>query len=202
MEHTGIASREEIHEKGYWHQSFHCWLIRHDSGCQYVLFQQRGPQKKVYPNQFDITAAGHLIAGETAKNGIRELNEELGLSIAFEDLIPLGIRCNVAIIGSIIDREFCHVYLLESNIPLDNYKLQAEEVTGIVQMELHDGMRLFALEVEAVPVSGFLVDEKGFKHSVEICVSKKDIVPRLDNYYMKVFIMAERYFHRKKYLAI
>src|SRR5207302_643541 len=87
LEHIGIVSREEAHKRGHWHQSFHCWLIRRDNGCQYVLFQQRGPQKKVYPGKYDITAAGHLTAGETEKNGIRELNEELGLSPAFENLI-------------------------------------------------------------------------------------------------------------------
>ena len=202
MMHLGAAPRNEVHEKGHWHQSFHCWLIRHSNNRQYVLFQRRGPDKKIYPNTLDITAAGHLLADETLADGIRELNEELGLYVKFEDLVPLGIRCDVAIIGSITNREFCHVYLLESSIPLNTYKLQPDEVTGIVQMEINDGMKLFAGEVKSVPVSGFQVDEKGIKHRIEIKVSKEDIIPRLDGYYMKVFIMAERYFQGNSYLTI
>lgn len=202
MEHIGVVPRDEAHDKGYWHQSFHCWLIRRENGKEYVLFQRRGPQKKLYPNTLDITAAGHLVSGEAPESGIRELNEELGLSKKIEELIPLGIRCDVAIIGSITNREFCHVYLLESNLQLDAYKLQPDEVTGLVQMELYDGMKLFSDEVKSVPVSGFQVDNDGVKHKIEINVAKEDIIPRLDGYYMKVFIMAERHFKGNHYLAI
>lgn len=202
MKHLGSASRGEVHDKGLWHQTFHCWLIKRENGREYVLFQRRGPQKKVFPNTLDITAAGHLLVGETVEDGIRELNEELGLSKTYEDIIPLGIRHESAIIGAITNREFCHVFLLENNIPLDEYKLQPDEVTGIVQMEIHDGMKLFSGEVDAVPVSGFQVDENGIKHKIEISVSKGDIIPRIDGYYMKICIMAERYFQGNPYLAI
>jgi isopentenyldiphosphate isomerase len=202
MKHIGIASRDEVHEKGYWHQTFHCWLIRRENENHYVLFQRRGTQKELYPDKLDITAAGHLTSGETPEEGIRELKEELGLPVAFEDLISLGIRCEVAIIGRITNREFCHVYLLASNFPLDAYTLQPEELSGLVQMELYDGMKLFSGEVEEVPVSGFRIDEKGAKCKIESTVSKVDIIPRLDGYYMKVFIMAERYFQGNPYLSI
>jgi len=202
MKYLGVTSRDEVHKKGYWHQTFHCWLIRCENKKQYVLFQLRGTLKKLHPNKLDITAAGHLKAGETPADGIRELNEELGLSIQFEELIPLGIRYDIESIGEITNREFCHVYLLESNIPLEAYRLKTDEVTGLFQMELSEGMKLFANEVEAIPVRGIEVDEKGMMSRIEISISKEDIVPRLDSYYLKIFIMAERYFQGKRYLSI
>ncbi|MEK4700857.1 hypothetical protein MKX47_14755 [Solibacillus sp. FSL R7-0668] len=50
----------------------------------------RSKLKKDYPNQFDITAAGYLLATETVLDGVRELYEELGINIAFEELKALG----------------------------------------------------------------------------------------------------------------
>lgn len=202
MKHIGTASRDEVHAKGYWHQSFHCWLIRRDHNGKFVLFQRRGPEKKLFPSTLDITAAGHLTVGEGPKEGIRELNEELGIFAKFEDLISLGIRCDVVVIGSLTNKEFCHTYMLESNLPLDKYKLQPDEVTGLVQMNIDDGLRLFADEVKSVPVSGYQVDDEGNVAEINIQVTKEDIIPRLDRYYTKVFIMAERYFQNLKYFAV
>lgn len=202
MKRIGSASRDEVHETGAWHQSFHCWIIRRSGEKRYLLFQRRGPQKKVYPNILDITAAGHLTVGESPAEGIRELNEELGLNKAISDLTYLGIRCDVAIIGSVTNREFCHTYLLESNIPLEDYRLQPDEVTGIVQIDIQDGIRLFAGEIDRIHASGHQVDEQGVKRRIEMEVSAKDIIPRVDRYYLKVCMMAERYFEGSPYLAI
>ena len=202
MKHIGTAPRAEVHAKGHWHHTFHCWLLRRDGDRKFVLFQRRGPDKSLYPNTLDITAAGHLTAGETPADGIRELEEELGVKVDFGNIIPLGIRCDVAIIGTMINREFCHTFMYESGLPLDSYKLQLEEVSGLVEMEIKDGLNLFSQQNQLVPVSGYQVDAAGKKRPVEINVSEADIIPRLDHYYLKVFIMAERYFQGKRSLAI
>lgn len=202
FKHIGTAPRNEVHRTGQWHQSFHCWLIRRVNKRQYVLFQRRGPEKSIYPNTLDITAAGHLTAGETPKDGVRELNEELGLNARYEDLVSLGVRCDVAIIGDVTNREFCHVYILESNRPLGEYKLQADEVSGLVQMEIRDCFRLFSGEAESVSVDGIELNKDGDKQSLSLTISQEDVIPRLDAYYLKVAIMAERYFTGVSYVAI
>ncbi|WNQ12825.1 NUDIX domain-containing protein [Paenibacillus aurantius] len=48
-----------------------------------LLLQRRHPGKDTYPGLFDITAAGHLEAGENVSDGIRELKEELGTDLFF-----------------------------------------------------------------------------------------------------------------------
>jgi len=194
MTHIGTATRSEVHANGYWHHSFHCWIIKQEGEDQYLLFQRRGPDKKLYPNTLDITAAGHLIVGEGPEQGIRELNEELGISAQFEDLTSLGIRCDVVKIGSVTNREFCHTFFLESDLALDAYKLQPDEVAGLVQMKLTDGLKLFTDQVDTVPIFGYQVNDKNVKQEINIEISKDDIIPRLDRYYLKILIMAERYF--------
>lgn len=77
----GIASREEVHRIGYWHEVFHCWIISDEAGVSYIYLQLRSEKKKDYPGLFDITAAGHLLANETIRDGVREIKEEIGISL-------------------------------------------------------------------------------------------------------------------------
>lgn len=61
-------SRDVIHAKGLWHETFHCWLVDGDE----VLIQKRSAAKKDFPGLFDITAAGHLLSDEKVMDGLRE----------------------------------------------------------------------------------------------------------------------------------
>jgi len=87
----GKAPREEVHRIGYWHETFHCWVTATQNGEDVVYLQRRSPDKKDYPGLFDITAAGHLTADETVQDGTREMAEEIGLEVNYDDLQPLGI---------------------------------------------------------------------------------------------------------------
>lgn len=203
MTHLGVRSREEVHSLGLWHHTFHCWIVRQEGAVRYVLFQRRGPEKLLFPNMLDITAAGHLQAGEKPEDGLRELNEELGMSCVVSDLIPLGIRIDVSNTNNVtINHEFCHTYLVVSHRPLDAYKLQADEVSGLVQIELNDGLQLFNGDAQAVRASGFQVDEEGKRYPIDIRVTRDDFIPRPDRAYLKVFIMANRYLDGIPYLAV
>ena len=106
------ATREKIHREGMWHETFHCFVINHEEG--HVILQQRAKQKKDFPGLIDITAAGHLLAGETPRDGIRELEEEIGLVRQFEQLFPLGVFLEELILGDLKDRERVHLFLTDS----------------------------------------------------------------------------------------
>ena len=92
FELIGQATRDDVHREGYWHQTFHCWIITHHDNNNYVLVQKRAAQKRTEPNKLDISAAGHLLAGETKENGIREVQEELGITASFSKMTDLGVR--------------------------------------------------------------------------------------------------------------
>ncbi len=202
MDHIGTATRTKAHREGYWHQTLHCWIIREGSDGYYVLFQKRSKNKKIHPNLFDVTAAGHILAGETPKDGVREVEEELGFPANFESLKSLGIRFNVSLSDSLKNREFCNTYLLEKNVPIEEYELQQKEVSALVQMRIEDGLKLFNGEIKSSPVSGFRIDDEGIRIDVDKKVTEENFVPSIDNYYLKIFIMADRYFNDEGPLVI
>src|SRR5574341_1276798 len=109
----GTKTRWEAHRDGDWHRTFHCWIVYRDAATRqdYMVAQRRGPDKHFFPNLLDITAGGHYAAGETVRDGLREVHEELGIEVDFERLIPLGVRLDVAVDGSIINREISDVFL-------------------------------------------------------------------------------------------
>ena len=110
----GVATRKDVHKLGYWHEAFHCWFISEEKGTNYLYLQLRSHKKKDYPNLLDITAAGHLLANETVQDGVREIKEEVGIDIPFQELIFLGIVDYCVIREDFIDKEIANVFLYKS----------------------------------------------------------------------------------------
>src|ERR671933_433987 len=48
--------------------------------------------KDTWPNKLDVTVGGHLGVGESVLDGIREVEEELGLTVVADELVSLGTR--------------------------------------------------------------------------------------------------------------
>lgn len=198
----GQETREQVHIQGLWHQTFHCWILTSHDDNYYVLVQKRSSNKKTEPNKLDISAAGHLKAGETKNDGLREVQEELGISPETSKIIDLGIRISAnGIPGKKCNREFCNVVFLEDNTPLINHNLQESEVSALVEIKVSDGLKLFSGEVDSIK-SNALFEVNGEKALEEMEIKTNDFIYRLDPYYLKVFIMADRYFKGERYLAI
>lgn len=201
-EKVGTAMKSEARKKGLWVASIHCWIVRPEKP-GYVLFQKRGADKTVFPNALDISAAGHYRSGEDIEDGVREISEEVGLEVAFQDLIPLGIKFDVAIAGDNIVREYCHVFLLKRDLAPHKYTLGEDEVEGLVEISIPDGLALFAGEKDQVIARGIEFNKRnGSWSTVSLPVNTGLFIPRTDPYYYKIFIMAERLLDGSKYLAI
>ncbi|MHC8521909.1 NUDIX hydrolase [Rossellomorea sp. H39__3] len=184
-ERIGKADREHVHSKGYWHETFHCWVAFHDQGRDIVYFQLRSMDKGDFPGLLDITAAGHLLDHEAVSDGIREVYEELGLTLAFEDLHPLGALKEELIDGPLIDREWANVFLLKQHVPFEAFQLQEEEVAGIFAAGLDDVEKLIEGEKDSIPVDGFRI-RKGKKEFISSKVALNAFVPHEASYMVQV----------------
>jgi len=71
--------RNEIHKNKLWHRTVHVQILDKNKR---ALFQLRSMDKDSFPNKLDISAAGHVSAGEKIITAaLRELEEELGLRL-------------------------------------------------------------------------------------------------------------------------
>ena len=114
-----------------------------------MLFQRRSGSKDSWPGALDVAVGGHLRAGESLAETVREAEEEIGLVLTLADLTRLGRRFAHSVRGA--DNEVQEVFALRSDLPLDRYRLHAEEVEGVVSIEFDDAIALFDGSLGAVP---------------------------------------------------
>ncbi len=160
-----------VHGMGAWHKTVHVWIVKRSlpkfTIDSWILFQQRSLKKDSHPGIWDISAAGHVDAGESCiEAAIRETQEELGLNLKTEELNYLG-DCKLEYTsdnGFFIDREIQSVYVVElPELDLADLMIDPEEVSDIELRPLVEVQKM--LEEQAISnidfVSGFgVVDHR------------------------------------------
>lgn len=203
---VGAATREEVHAKGLWHRTFHCLIVRPDDDQSIinVLLQRRSRRSRSFPGLIDLTASGHLIAGETPRMGVRELAEETGLDVAPDRLTPLGVQLIVDERPGRLNREHVHVFLLVEDRPLKDFAPNPDEVDGLLEVSSEDVLEL--CHHQRLNDTDFTVTAKELTAAdrrlsdVELTVS--DLIPGGYNYFAKVVIMAERHVRGQYPIAV
>lgn len=127
-----VRERKQL-EKGEFKLSCFVWIINDKDE---ILVQQRLASDKSCPNMWGATAGGAR-AGETSLDTVlRELDEELGIQVD---------KNNLSFIGSYVRfKDFVEVYLLKSNININNLKLQTEEVQQVKWMKIEEFEQLLS----------------------------------------------------------
>lgn len=192
--HLGTMDRIKAHMEGQWHRTFHCWVVSPERDGQ-VLFQKRSDTMKNYPGLLDVSAAGHLDAGEPVQAGLREVAEELGISVDRSNLHYLGERIEVADQeNGQRNREYQSVHLYRCDTALSEYEVEAEEVAALVWLPIESGMKLFIGSEESLTVYGYTFEKSGGNSwdSFKMEITRESFLPRIQPYYLTSLIMAER----------
>ena len=185
---TGVATRDEVHRQGLWHETFHCWIVSRELGRTLLHLQLRSQDKADFPGLFDITAAGHIAAHESMKDGVREIEEELGLALAFEQLTPLGVVHDEISLPGFTDRERAFVHLYEgTQLDLADYRLQAEEVAGMAAVDFQAFFELCMKQTETIDALGFIETHEG-RQPLKQKLGLSDFVPHQSSYWKQVAI--------------
>ena len=183
-ERTGeVVWKSEAHRRGLWHRCFHCWIFGLDAGGPYLLVQRRSATKDTWPGYLDVTVAGHLGAGEEPLDGLREVEEEVGLRVSPDRLAPLGTRRVEGRIPAGLDRELHDVFLLRDDTPPGSLHLQREEVEAVLGIRLEDA--------EALETAGSAPAREYREGKIsETRVRPSDFVPNTDDYLRRVAVAA------------
>lgn len=89
-----------------------------------MLIQRRQLTKLVAPGQWDTSVAGSVAAGESSRvTAHREIAEEIGYSVPFEELMPL-LTYNLPDV-------FDDFYVIRRDIDISELTLQKEEVMDV-----------------------------------------------------------------------
>lgn len=144
--HAG--ARIVLHRDGRPHATAHVWIVRYAKtpyglGQWEILLQKRSQGKDAFPGCYDISSAGHIVAGaDYLESALREMKEELGIQAASEDLIWIGDHDGydeAVFYGKPFrNHEISKVYVYQKEIDINQLTLQPEEVESVCWMKFED----------------------------------------------------------------
>ena len=124
-----VETRKKCHAEGLWHKAVVVFIINSKNQ---VLLQKRSKNKRMWPDMWDITAGGHVDAGEFGfQSVLRESEEELGIKLKKEDLTFIGSSLSTNIKGDIVNKYFNEYYIATKEIDETKLHLQKEEVSEV-----------------------------------------------------------------------
>lgn len=127
-EKIGIVDKADAHKKGLWHRSVHVWVINDNNE---ILLQYRCKDKKLYPDTWDCSFAGHVGAKESSIDAVlREGKEEIGIDVDLDNLEYILTNRENLVYDDINSNEFVDIYILRQNFDLNDIEFQKEEVSG------------------------------------------------------------------------
>lgn len=139
--YLGKEERSIVHRDALWHKTVHCWLYDNKGN---IYFQIRKKEGKLY-----TTASGHIIAGETVKQGFgREIEEEIGIKVNYEEATFVNIykfvMDKLKDDGSVFrDRAFSNVYVCEYEGNGTDFNFDDNELDGLVRVNANETLELF-----------------------------------------------------------
>lgn len=142
---TGIVKERGVaHREGALHGTVHIWIVRKNDKSGYdVLLQKRSANKDSHPGCYDISSAGHISAGdERMESALRELWEELGLSVQPEHLESFGtthVKFEKTFYGKRFrDNEISSDFVYRQPVDIDKLSLQESEVSEVRWMDYEE----------------------------------------------------------------
>lgn len=122
----GKKMKSKAHGEGLWHKAVHIWIY---TPKKKVLLQLRNKDKDIFPDMWDISAAGHVSLNESPKDtALREVKEELGIRIDKKDLefykkVKSSIKSN-----GLKNSEFIYIFFYRFEGSKKDLNIQKEEL--------------------------------------------------------------------------
>ena len=198
LKHIGVASKKEAHEKGYWHTVITCLAINPKTGT--AIYQRKYPKNDASitneNSQLDISVGGHIQAGESIEQAVREIKEELLEDVSLKELVYLGVRQTAATINNnYIANEFQYIFLYPCQKQLKQYDVSGKEVARLVEINVQDGLDLFLKIKSEIPAQEMYI-ENGVQVVQQRTVNLEHFLQcyqEIDNLFFRLLVAAKRY---------
>lgn len=192
--------RSEVHRDGDWHAAIHVWVYGIEQGEPYLAFQRRSRFKDTKPSKLDATVGGHVRAGESIEDTLREVEEEIGHPVAMSELQFAGVRISAnEDEPGVLDRELQHVYLWRVDEPLSTFIPNPDEVESLVRLPLDDVLAIFG---DGIVAADALELKAGSVILTPVLVTRSEFVSGIDRYPFRVAIAARNALRGDRYIAV
>ena len=112
-----------------WHRVVVAWIVNSKGE---VLLQQRSATKRLRPGMWDVSASGHIPAGESDADAIRrEMREELGVEVTADDLVQVGS-------GAVLRPYLVAGFVVKSDLPVSAFTFKDHEVAAVKWMPISE----------------------------------------------------------------
>ena len=155
--------REAVHEQELWHAVVHVWIINSSGD---ILMKLRSPDVELSPNVWDVSIGSHVKPGESPLDAaLRCLREKLQVAESKEHVKHLfNILCANPLPNGKHHNVLGHVYLVQSDLNLDNVAFDTSEIS----------------KLQWVPLMQLMSDMGNIER-------RKQYQPRANNYYTQLF---------------
>lgn len=124
--------RAVAHRDRLWHRTTGIWVINNKLQ---ILCQKRSLLKDIKPGFWEAFFGGHVAPGqEYLENAVKELNEELGVSVNATDMIPYKVFKS----DKPTHAEFQQVFACKINGDIDSFEFEKEEADQLKWIELEE----------------------------------------------------------------
>lgn len=130
-----ILPRSVIHKEGIWHRAIVVAIVNEKNE---ILLQQRSENKEKNAGLWDISAAGHISAGQDSlMSATREISEEVSVSLGFNVEVKdfrfmYSFRKEQKFSDDFMERQFYDFFILRQyGLNENNIRFQASEVQAI-----------------------------------------------------------------------
>lgn len=194
--YLGTCEKKEVHRRGLWHQVFACLFIDSELNKVYLQYKSGGHNDVAHLNKIDISVGGHLSAGETIEDGIREIQEESSLIVDYKDLIPVGMRLiDKTINENYIIREFSYLHILDTKYDLNSLKSQDGEVLYFIEFDIDELIKYFTSNQE---------DIKGMTPEGEKTFNRNEFIQAYigdDRLYLRYLLLAKQVINKEQNIS-
>lgn len=175
-QYKGTMNRSDVHKYSEWHETFQCIFTTKE----YILLQERSALLSDYPGLLDVTVGGHIQSNEDISDGIREIKEEMGLSIDFN---RLEFLCTIP---ESINDKFINIYTLElEESELNNIRFNDGEVNELYKIKKTDFFLFSTQSIVNVKGTG-LFNKKNKFFSID------DFLPYSKTYFVCISSLLQR----------
>ena len=189
-----IKTREEAYKNGDWLGTFNLWIVQ-DDPTPAIIYQQRSLKSVWAPGKLAVAVGGHYLAGESMRDGLREVQEELGKKYSFDKLTSLGRRVYVGYDNHNNEkRNIVDIFIVKDNSSITTFKPDPNEVYSLCLCTIKDLVKMYSSNKYSFTTQAFLSGES----RKEIKISRKSFPYNWDNYHEKMVYLSERFLRGEK----